>query len=62
MSVSEVLELAGALVIVVALGLAAAAVVPPAFVWSAGMAVVGVGLIVLSLLMERAANRGGGGA
>jgi len=54
MSIDEVLELAGGLVLVIAAGLAVAALVPSSFTWAAGLAVVGVGLWVLSIVAERA--------
>jgi len=56
MSIDEVLELAGWLVLIVAAGLGVAAVVPPAFTWAAGLAVVGVGLWLLSIVAERASR------
>jgi len=57
MSVGDVVELVGALLLVVAASWAVA-VLLPGWEWPAALAVAGVGLLVVSALMDRA--RGGG--
>lgn len=61
MTVSEVLELVAALLLVAAAGLLAGLLLP-AFSWPAGLAVAGVLLFVVSMAIERTARGGGDGA
>lgn len=60
MSIADLLEVAGSVLVAVAVGLLVAVLVPPVFAWPAGMAATGAGFYLLSLLAERAARRGGG--
>lgn len=53
MSLPELLELAGALVLVVSLGLLAG-VLLPALAWPVALGVIGVGLLVVAFVIERA--------
>ena len=58
MSLVELLELAAALAIIVAIAWAAAVLVPAAWVWPAALGVAGVLLLVLSMVIDR---KGGAG-
>ncbi len=58
MSIAELIELFGSLLLVAAVA-CAAAVLLPGWSWPAGLGVAGAGLLVVSALMERASRRGG---